>query len=88
MKTKQEQEKTSDARVDYYSGARVAALRKALTVFITFTVLLVPVFVLFLVPMSRGNMAVTAAAAILPFSIIMSIVGGASDAEVFVGSAT
>ena len=88
MEIKQENDKTFDRQTKYYSDAWLRTLANALNAIVIFTILLVPVFVLFLVRMSPANMAITSAVAILTFAVTMSIVGGTSDVDVFVGAAT
>ncbi|CZR64641.1 uncharacterized protein PAC_14539 [Phialocephala subalpina] len=80
--------KDTENSVTYYSEGKMDHLRHAMSVSLAIIVLLAPVFLLFLVPMTRVKMVFTAAAFIVPFAMIMSYMTGAKDAEVFIGTAT
>lgn len=71
----------------FYSESGMSIVRNVLFVSIAVAILLAPVFLLFLVHMSRVQMVFTAAAFIVPFAVILNMTG-AKDVEVFVGSAT
>ena len=74
--------------MNYYSTRRLSNFASVLSVSTAVGILLVPVFLLFLVPMTRGMMALTASAFLLLFSVAMSFMTGAKVHEIFVGTAT
>ncbi|KAH7308779.1 hypothetical protein BKA65DRAFT_519887 [Rhexocercosporidium sp. MPI-PUGE-AT-0058] len=86
--TEKERKKTDEKRVTYYSATRFKAFAGMLLVLTTVGILLTPVFLLFLIPMSRSLMAVTASIFIVLFSVVMSVVTGAEVYKVFVSTAT
>ncbi|KAL5317199.1 hypothetical protein ACEPPN_014294 [Leptodophora sp. 'Broadleaf-Isolate-01'] len=86
--TENERKKTDDRLVTYYSASRLKAFAGLLLVLTTVGILLAPVFLLFLIPMSRSLMAVTASIFIILFSVVVSVVTGAQVYEVFVSTAT
>lgn len=88
LKSKEEDKPTPDPRVTKFSDAGMGTAGRALLVSTVIGILLVPVFLLFLVPMSRLLMAVTSAGFILLFALIMSVVTDGKVYEVFVGTAT
>jgi hypothetical protein len=88
LKEKEEMKPTADQRVTVFSPTRMARFGRALLVSTIMGVLLVPVFLLFLVPMSHLLMAMTSAGFILFFALIMSVVTEGRVYEVFVGTAT
>jgi hypothetical protein len=88
LKDKEEMKPTADQRVTVFSPTRMARFGRALLVSTIMGVLLVPVFLLFLVPMSHLLMAMTSAGFILFFALIMSVVTEGRVYEVFVGTAT
>ena len=59
----------------------------AMVVSLAVGLLLIPVFILFLVPMSRALMAVTASICLIAFTVVISAVTGAKVQEVFFGTA-
>lgn len=73
--------------VDYYSKDRLALFAILLQVCLVAVLFLVPVFLLFLVPMSRAVMAVTASTFLLAFTVTISLWTGAKVQEVFFGTA-
>jgi uncharacterized membrane protein len=88
LKTDDERNKTSDPHINYYSPARLSAMSKIIPVFLAVALLLIPVFLLFLVRMSRGVMAVTALSFVFFFSLVLSTMTPAKVHEVFFGTAT
>ncbi|KAK0110099.1 hypothetical protein ONS95_002755 [Cadophora gregata] len=86
--TATEREKTTDTQVTYYSATLLKIWGGLFLVLTTVGILLTPVFLLFLVPMSRSWMAVTASIFIVLFSIVVSVVTGAHVYNVFVSTAT
>lgn len=63
-------------------------MSKIIPVFLAVALLLIPVFLLFLVRMSRGVMAVTALSFVFFFSLVLSTMTPAKVHEVFFGTAT
>ncbi|KAE9380011.1 hypothetical protein N431DRAFT_324088, partial [Stipitochalara longipes BDJ] len=89
MKTKEEEKlPTLDQSVSYYSTSRLGAVVQFLMVCTIMGVLLIPVFLLFLVPMSHPMMALTSTSFIFLFAIIMTVVAEGRVYEIFVGTAT
>ncbi|PVH80175.1 hypothetical protein DL98DRAFT_532376 [Cadophora sp. DSE1049] len=86
--TDAEREKAKNSRVEYYSASLLKVWGGLLLVLTTVGILLIPVFLLFLVPMSRSLMAVTASIFIVLFSVVVSVVTGAQVYKVFVSTAT
>ncbi|KAK0110103.1 hypothetical protein ONS95_002759 [Cadophora gregata] len=78
---------TITKHVHFYSKQRLALLSILLQVLVVAVLFLVPVFILFLVPTSRGVMAVTAAVFVLAFTVAISFMTGAKVQEVFFGTA-
>jgi hypothetical protein len=73
--------------VHLYSHKRLASITRALTVILAVGFLLTPVFILFLVPMSRAAMVITVFAFVLSFSTMLSLVSGARTQDLLVGTA-
>ena len=88
MKTKEDNKPTLDKTVSYYSSSKLHGVVQVLMVSTIMGVLLIPVFLLFLVPMSRLMMAFTSTIFIFLFAIIMTVVAEGRTYEVFVGTAT
>jgi len=87
LRTKDVVAKTSDPTyIRYLSRSRLDMLRRALVVFVSTTCILFPVFILFLVPMSRPAMVLTVLAWVIPFSTTISVATGARDLEVIIGT--
>ncbi|KAF8864672.1 hypothetical protein BDZ45DRAFT_737242 [Acephala macrosclerotiorum] len=84
---KSSNEENKEGSVTFYSESGMDLFRNVLSVSLVVTVLLAPVFLLFLVHMSRVQMVFTAAAFIVPFAVILNM-AGAKDVEVLVGTAT
>jgi hypothetical protein len=66
---------------------RLKIAANILEVSVAVIILLIPVFLLFLVPMSKPMMATVASLFVLLFSVVVSSVTGAKVQEVFFGSA-
>ena len=62
-------------------------MTRTCTVIIAVGFLLTPVFILFLVAMSRAAMVLTVFAFVLAFSIMMSLVSGARTQDLLLGTA-
>lgn len=88
LKTDREHKKTDDPNVNIYSSTRLSALGKVVGVSLAVALLLIPVFLLFLIPMTRGAMAVTALSFVFFFSLVVSTMTPAKIHEVFFGTAT
>lgn len=86
--TDREREKAKGSRGEYYSASRLKFWGGLLLVLTTVGILLTPVFLLFLIPMSRSLMAVTASIFIVLFSVVVSVITGAQVYKVFVSTAT
>jgi hypothetical protein len=82
-----EKQKSSDPNVRYLSRSRLDILNRVLVVCISVTTILVPVFVLFLVPMRRFAMVLTVLAFVSGFSTTILVVTDARTQEVLVGGA-
>jgi hypothetical protein len=74
LQTNEERRKTDDPCVDHYSATRLAIFAKVVSASLALGILLIPVFLLFLKPMSREVMACIVAASVLVFTMIMSVV--------------
>lgn len=88
IKIKEEEMPTLDQSVSYYSPSRLGGVVQVLMVSTIMGVLLIPVYLLFLVPMSHLMMAITSTAFIFLFAIIMTVVAEGRIYEIFVGTAT
>lgn len=80
--------RTRDPNVDHYAPGHLAALVKALSVSLAVLLLLAPVFVLFLVPLSREAMAWLVFGFVLVFAITVSILTEAETQGLLIGTAT
>jgi hypothetical protein len=88
FKTSNEYDKTSDPNVNYYSQARLSIIGKMLFVSLAVGLLLIPIFLLFLVTMSRGVMAMIALGFVFLFGLVVSTTTNAKVHEIFFGTAT
>jgi hypothetical protein len=79
--------KTDDEFVHHYSRDRLKIAANILEVSMAVIILLIPVYLLFLVPMSKPMMATVASLFVLLFTVVVSSVTGAKVQEVFFGSA-
>ncbi|KAH8779611.1 hypothetical protein BGZ57DRAFT_313481 [Hyaloscypha finlandica] len=79
--------KTDDEFVHLYSVDKLKIAANILEVSVAVILLLIPVFLLFLVPMSKPMMATIASLFVLLFSVVVSSLTGAKMQEVFFGSA-
>jgi hypothetical protein len=87
LRTEAEISKTSDPYTTHYSQERLTKWAKVLTVSIAVGILLLPIFLLFLLQMSRPEMAAVVLVFVLTFAGMMSVVAGGTVLEVFVGTA-
>jgi hypothetical protein len=74
--------------VQLFSVERVKCFARLLVVFLAVLVLLIPVILFLLTPMSRACMAVVVLAFVFVFSIMMSLLTDAGIQEIFVGTST
>ena len=79
---------TSEKQFTFFSQEAESGLSRFLLVSSIMLILMTPVFLLFLLPMSHLLMAVTTAGFIFLFALIMCIVTNGKVYEVFVGTAT
>lgn len=87
MRTDEEVKKSSDPSVRYLSKPRLDILSRVLVVFASVASILNPVFLLFLVPMARFAMVLTALAFVFTFSSTIIVATEARVQEVLIGSA-
>ncbi|RDL37021.1 uncharacterized protein BP5553_04454 [Venustampulla echinocandica] len=87
LQTPKERSKTQDPFVTHYSPSRLTWLVKSITVSLAVGILFVPVYLLFLVPMSRAMMAGISSIFVFAFAVLLSVITDAKMQEVFAGSA-
>jgi hypothetical protein len=75
------------ASVEEYSRAGIAAVTKLFTVIITVGILIVPVFILLWIPLTRAGITTVVLISVLTFSSLMSLFTKAEVREVLVGTA-
>jgi hypothetical protein len=80
-------QKTDDKFVRIFSIDRLKIIANILEVSIAMIMLLIPVYLLFLVEMSKHMMATVASIFVFLFTVVVSSVTGAKVQEVFFGSA-
>lgn len=80
-------QKTDDKFVRIFSIDRLKIIANILEVSIAVIMLLIPVYLLFLVEMSKHMMATVASIFVFLFTVVISTVTGAKVQEVFFGSA-
>jgi hypothetical protein len=88
LKVKDDRERTPAESFTRYSPGKLQRTSRVLLIAVVVGLILTPVFLLLLVPMSNVNMAITVACFTLLFLIIFSGVRGVKDSEVIVASAT
>jgi len=88
VEDKRENERTPAESFTRYSPGKLQRTSRVLLIAVVVGLLLTPVFLLLLVPMSNVNMAITVASFTLLFLIVFSGVRGVKDSEVIVASAT
>ena len=79
--------KTDDEFVHHYSPGKLKILANILEVSLAMILLLIPVYLLFLVEMSKPMMATVLSLFVIVFSVVVSSVTGAKAHDVFLGSA-
>jgi hypothetical protein len=82
-----EHSKSEDPFVTLYSEYWLKFASNTISLSLAAWSLLVPVYLLFLVPMARGTMAVVASIFVLVFVILMSALTDAKQQEIFMGAA-
>jgi hypothetical protein len=87
LQTERELRKTTDPYVDHYAKGRLAIVIKVIAVSLAVGMLLIPVILLFLVPMSRESMSWLVVGFVLAFSIAMAAVTEARVQEILIGTA-
>lgn len=73
--------------IHQYSVSTVAAIAKLLTVLLTVGILIIPVFLLLWIPMTRAWISATVLISVLAFSSLMSLFTKAEVQGVLVGTA-
>jgi uncharacterized RDD family membrane protein YckC len=79
---------TADSQFTFFSPAAERRVGRFLLVSSIMLILMIPVFLLFLVPMSHLLMAITTASFTFLFALILCVVTEGRVYEVFVGTAT
>lgn len=87
VQTKAETAKSTDPRMHSYSTRHVYAIARAITVLLAIGVLLVPVWLLLLIPMTHAQEATVLGVFVPLFCFIMSFITEARTLDIFVGSA-
>lgn len=87
MQGQKERSKTEDQYVTHWSASRVYWLANTVTVSLAAGILFVPVYLLFLIPMSRAMMVGVSSVSVVAFAILLSVITDAKMQEVFIGSA-
>jgi hypothetical protein len=89
MKTKDKEKlPTLDQSVSYYSPSKLGAVVQVLMICTIIEILLIPVFLLFLVPMSHLTIAFTSTTFIILFAVIMTVTAEGRTYQIFLGTAT
>ncbi|TVY58597.1 hypothetical protein LCER1_G001571 [Lachnellula cervina] len=86
FQTDRELSKSRDRYVDYYSPSRLNIFVKAVTVSLAIGMLLIPVMLLFLVPMSRESMAWLVFGFVMVFAATLSVISQAKVQDILVGT--
>ncbi|PMD60665.1 uncharacterized protein K444DRAFT_721015 [Hyaloscypha bicolor E] len=76
-----------NATVDPFSKTRESAVAKLLIVFFTVGILIIPIFLLLWIPLTRAWISVTVLLSVLTFSTLISLLTKATGNEVLVGTA-
>ncbi|KAH9224954.1 hypothetical protein DL95DRAFT_452680 [Leptodontidium sp. 2 PMI_412] len=88
LTTDTERDMTSDLNVTYYSQKQLESFAGYLLIGTTVVTLLLPVFLLFLVPMSRILMCFTASVFVIALACLLFVVTKGNVYRVFIGTAT
>jgi hypothetical protein len=86
FKTEAETRKTADQRVNHYSADRISHAERAFVVVVANSCILMPVFLLFLIPMDRVAMSMTVLGFGFAFSIMLTVVTRGKPQEVIIGT--
>lgn len=87
LTTTDDRNKSINPLVHMYSHSPLATLTRVFAVALAVGFLLIPVFILFLVAMSRAAMVLTVFAFVLAFSVMISVVSGARTQDLLIGTA-
>lgn len=87
LRPNEEVEKSSDPSVRYLAQTRLEILIRIVVVLLSVGSIVIPIFLLFLVPMPRFVMVLTVLAFVSAFSTTMTVVTEAKIQEVWIGSA-
>lgn len=82
------EEAIGEAVVNRYSIRAVSILINISIVFLTVGVLIIPVFLLLWIPMSRAEVSITVVVSVLSFAVVMSMFNKSEIKEVLIGTAT
>jgi len=77
-----------DPSVYFFSRSKIILVGKIIAICLAVTILLIPIFLLYLTDLSRGEVAGMVLAFVLMFAMLMSLFTGAGVEVVFVGSCT
>jgi hypothetical protein len=88
LKDKDEVPGTGDPDVYSFSRSKIVVVGRLIAVCVAVTVLLIPIFLLYLTQMSRGAVAGMVLAFVLAFAALMSLFTGAGAEVVFIGTCT
>jgi len=80
-------DKTSNPNITHYSFESLATLARNIQAFLAVTFLLIPVFLLFLLPMTRAAMAGTVLCFVFVFSCALAMLSRPKPHEMFIGVA-
>lgn len=87
LRNKSERMKTDDPNIHIHSSERLGIIGRVIIVFLAVNFLLIPVFLLFLVQMSRPAMSLTVMGFVLGFSMVLATLGQAKVQEILIGTA-
>ncbi|KAF8850126.1 hypothetical protein BDZ45DRAFT_207642 [Acephala macrosclerotiorum] len=79
---------THDKQVQFFSSAKLALFAKFLTICVAITILLIPIFLLSLVEMSKVVTLIVVLIFVLTFATLMSLLTAAGPESIFVGTCT
>jgi hypothetical protein len=75
-----------DPAVHFFSSAKIAFVGRLAAVCVAVTILLIPIFLLYLTSMSRGAVSGMVLAFVLTFAMLVSLLTSAGVETVFVGT--
>jgi uncharacterized RDD family membrane protein YckC len=88
LRDKNESHGTHDQHVYFFSSEKVSLVAKIMAVCVAVTILLIPVFLLFLTQMTRNMTSVMILIFVLAFATLMSLFTGARAESVFISTCT